>query len=160
MLYVTFPKTNVLYKTEELASAYKVKLLPGSIHERLFSLEVEHMNIVYEGVKAAELAQTKILILGFYNTISIEDVKLVGIVNNFMPSKIVSAHILYSLLHPLTIKAEVKGDFGEARLSYLLSERKLIVELHPSARMQQQFRSSLRLFKKSKDGVYSYEKSL
>ena len=160
MLYMTFPKTNAFYKVEELVSAYKVRLVPESMHERLFSLEVEHMSIVYEGVKAAELAQTEILFLGLYNNIDIEDVRLVGIVKNFMPSKIAFVHISYSLLHPLTIKAEAKGDFGAAKLSYSLQEKKVLVELQPSTLMQQQFQSSLRLFKKSKDGVYYYEKSL
>lgn len=160
MLYVTFPKINAFYKVEELVSAYKVKLVAESMHERLFSLEVEHMSITYEGVKAAELAQTEILLLGLYNSIDIEGATLVGIVKNFMPSKIASVHISYSLVHPLTIKAEAKGDFGEAKLSYSLQEKKVVVVLHPSALMQQQFQSSLRLFKKSKDGVYYYEKSL
>ena len=160
MLYVTFPKANVLYKVEELVSAYKVKLLPRSIKERIFSLEIEDMSIVYEGVKAAELAQTEILLFGFYNTINMKDVKLVGIVKNFMPANIAFVHVSYSLLHPFTIKAEAKGDFGETQFSYLLQEKKVVVVLHPSALMQQQFRYSLRFFEKSKDGVYYYEKSL
>ena len=160
MLYMTFPKTNAFYKVEELVSAYKVKLVAENMRERLFSLEVEHMSIAYEGVKAAELAQTEILLLGLYNSIDIEGVRLIGIVKSFMPEKIASVHIAYSLLHPFSIKAEVKGDFGKAKLSYSLQEKKVLVVLQPSALMQQQFQSSLRHFKKSKDGVYYYEKSL
>ncbi len=160
MLSVTFPKANVLYKAQELLLAYQVKFVPVTIRERALSLEIESMSIAYKGIRAVELAQTEISLFGVYNSIAVKDLRLVGIVKNFIPSKIASAHISYSILDPFAIKAEAEGDFGKADISYLLKEKRVAVALHPSALMQQQFKSSLSLFKKSKDGVYHYEKSL
>jgi len=160
MVYIFFPKQNLYYKMQELAVEYKVKVFENQIKENLFSLELLDGKLIYEGIEAAKFHNAEIMLLGFYNSVHIHSVVLSGIVKNFLPQKIESIDVSYSFLHPLAVRFWIKGDFGTAEGFYSIQENKIIVKLQPSKIMQLHFRSSLREFKKLKNGVYSYEQSL
>lgn len=160
ILYTMFPKANLFYKAEDVLGTYKINIMNESLHERVFSLNAEHFNVAFEGVQTAYVSQAEFMLLGVYNSINIQDIELSGIVKNFLPQKIASVYISYSILHPFTIRAYTKGDFGEAELSYLLNTKQITIKLHPSQLMLQKYSSSLREFKKLEGGVYYYETSL
>ena len=160
MLYLFFPKANLYYKMQERAVQYKVKVFESKIEENLFSLDLLDGKLLYEGVQVATFQKAEIMLLGFYNSIHVHSVLLSGLVKNFLPQKIEQIDVSYSLLHPLELQFWAKGDFGTAEGSYEIQENKINVNLHASKMMQMHFRSSLRAFKKLKNGVYSYEKSL
>lgn len=160
VLYATFPKVNLFYKAQELLGAYKVEIIAHKLNEKLFSLQLEDFSVVMEGVQTAHVKKADIMLLGFYNSIDIQNIVLSGIVKNFAPPKVASAHIEYSILAPLKVTGNVVGDFGEVELSYLLKEKKLVLQLHPSKLMLTRYASTLQAFKKLKNGVYFYETSL
>jgi len=159
-LYLFFPKENLYYKMQETAVQYKVKVFENQIKENLFSLELLDGKLSYEGVEAATFQKAEIRLLGFYNSVHVYSVTLSGVVKNFLPQKIEWIDVSYSFLHPLEVRLLAKGDFGRVEASYAIKDNKIIVNLHPSKMMQMHFRSSLREFKKLKNGVYYYEKSL
>jgi len=160
MLYLFFPKENLYYKMQESAAQYKVKVFENKIEEKLFSLDLLDGRLLYEGVEAATFQKVEIMLLGFYNSVHVTSVTLSGLVKNFLPQKIERIDVSYSLVHPLEVRFWAKGDFGEADGSYEIQKNKIMVNMHPSKVMQLRFRSSLREFKKLKNGVYHYEKSL
>ena len=160
MLYLFFPKENLYYKMQEHAVQYKVKVFENKIKANLFSLDLLDGKLLYEGVETATFQKAHILLLGFYNGVHVNSVTLSGLVKNFLPQKIEQIDASYSLLHPLEIRFFLKGDFGSAEGFYEIKSSKIVVKLHPSKMMQMHFKSSLREFKKLKNGVYSYEKSL
>lgn len=160
MVYIFFPKQNLYYKMQEIAVEYKVKVFENQIKENLFSLELLDGKLIYEGIEAAKFQKAEIMLLGFYNSVHVRSITLSGVVKNFLPQKIEQIDVSYSFLHPLAVRFWIKGDFGTAEGYYEIKENKIIVNLHPSKMMKMHFRSSLREFKKLKDGVYSYEKSL
>ena len=160
MLYLFFPKENLYYKMQESAAQYKVKVFEHKIEENLFSLELLDGKFSYEGVEAATFQKAEIMLLGFYNNVHVNSVTLSGFVKNFLPQKIAQIDVSYSFAHPLEVRFWVKGDFGSAEGSYEIQENKIRVNIEPSKVMQLRFRGSLREFKKLKNGVYHYEKSL
>ena len=160
ILYLFFPKENLYYKIQEYALQYKVKVFEKKVEEKLFSLELLDGKLLYKGIETATFQKAHILLLGFYNGVHINSVTLSGLVKNFLPQKIEQIDVSYSLLHPLEVRFFLKGDFGSAKGFYEIKSSKVVVKLHPSKMMQMHFKSSLREFKKLKNGVYSYEKSL
>ena len=160
MLYQFFPKENFYYKMQETAMQYKIKVFENKIEEHLFSLELFDGRLSYEGVEVAKFQKAEIMLLGFYNSVHVYSVTLSGLVKNFLPQKIQRIDVNYSFLHPLEVRFLAKGDFGRAEGFYEIKNNKIIVNLHPSKMMRMHFRSSLHEFKKLKNGVYHYEKSL
>ncbi len=160
MLYAFFPKANLYYQAQTYLANYKIKITNATLHENIFSLNLQHVTVAYEGIKTAKIAKMHIVLLGISNSIDVNGIILSGIVKNFLPQRIDKASLHYSILHPLEIKAELKGDFGNAKCFYEIGKDKLIMQLYPSAIMKTHYKSSLRELKKLKNGVYRYETTL
>ncbi len=160
MLYAFFPKANLYYQAQKDLTSYKIKIINKTLHENIFSLNLQHVTISYEGVQTAKIAKMHILLLGVVNNIDVDGVILSGVVKNFLPQKIYRISLHYSILHPLEVRAVLKGGFGDAKCFYEIKKHTFVMRLHPSMIMKAHYKSSLRELKKLKNGVYLYETSL
>jgi len=160
MLLFFLPKENLFYLLEQELSQKEIFISHESIKERSFGLQLKHATISYEGIEAAAIKKTDVVFLLFYNEVTLNNIELSSLVSNYWPQKIALCKVNYSLLHPLLIKAVAKGLFGEIDAEYALDKGELKVLLRPSKLLLKNYRSSLRYFKKLKNGEYSYEKSL
>jgi len=158
MLFV--PKDGLYFLLEKNLKQYDVIISQESLKESLLSLNVEHLALSVKAVDAALVEQISISLFGVYNTLKIEEIELSSLVEAYMPAKISSFDATYSLLHPLEIRAYSEGEFGSAKLTFNLQEHHLDVKLAPSKLMLKQYKNSLKEFKKSETGEYSYAKDL
>ena len=154
------PKSSLYYLLEQNLKKFDVVISDEQLQESLLSLSIANANISTKGIDSASIGQSDVTLLLFYNKLSFKDIKLSSIVETYLPSKIASIEIDYSLFHPLTLEVNAEGDFGEARSSLHLLDRNASVVLQPSKKMFSHYRKSLRFFKKNKDGEYTYAKSL
>jgi len=157
---IFLPKENLYFLLEKELSKKEVFISDEVVTTSVFSLEVDSALVSYEGIEVAKIKKTKFDLYLFYNAIELNDIELSSLVSNYWPSKVQSAVVSYSVLNPLEVTAVARGSFGEIKAHYLLKESKVKVVLKPSKLILSKYRSSLRYFKKSKDGEYSYEKSL
>jgi hypothetical protein len=94
-----------------------------------------------------------------YNSVKLTNIKLSSLVESYLPSKIDSLNITYTIFNPLYITADGVGEFGEASAEVNLLDRNASVVLKPSKVMFTKYKKSLRMFKKSKNGEYVYAKT-
>lgn len=159
-LMAFIPKSSIYYLLEQNLKKFDVVISNEKLEESLLSLSIEHANITAKGIDTAIVGKSEITLLLFYDKLSFSDIKLSSIVEAYLPSKIKTLELHYSILSPLSIELSADGDFGEARASVALLKRSLQATLKPSKKMYSNYRKSLRFFKKEKNGEYTYAKSL
>jgi len=164
LLYFT-PKISLYYLAEQ-----KIKPISGviiskeSLKDNGFSLEIDNAHISLKGIDSAVIEKINIKILGFFNTLNINNITLSSVADSFIPLHIESIYMHYSLLNPLNIIGKIEGDFGEASVIISLNKDRLqphlLVTLTASSKMKKGYRRTLRNFKKNKEGEFIYEKNI
>jgi len=159
-LVLFMPKESFYYLLERELKSFDLVISGESLHERLFTLELENLAITAKGVDAAEVGSSDILLFGFYNRVHFENIELSSLVSSYAPPRIETLRVSYTLLNPLEIKAFAQGDFGEANIALSLLDRGLSAVVEPSKLMQSKYQNTMRLLKKDENGEYTYAKAL
>jgi hypothetical protein len=160
MLLYFLPKVSLFYLAEKELQPYGVVFSGEKLYDRGLSLDVEAMTLYVKSIESAKVAMTQIEIFGVYNSVDIEGIELAKTLKSFVPLYIDEIKIKHSLVAPTTLYATAEGGFGEASVTFNLLTRKLHVKLQPSQKMLKNYRSTLRTFKKSKEGGYTYDANL
>jgi len=160
MVLYFLPKENLYFLLEQELAKKEIFISNEEIKEKAFGLELQNATISYEGIEAAQLKSLDINLFLLYNSLDLQEIELSSLIANYWPQKIQECHLSYSILSPLQIEGVAQGVFGTIEAHYMIKEATLTVILHPSKIMLKKYRSTLRYFKKLKNGEYSYEKSL
>jgi len=153
------PKSSVYYFAEQQLKKFAVVISEETLDERLLSLNIQNLDISVKEIDTAIIKEVDITLLLVYNSVKLTKIKLSSLVEAYLPSKIESLNITYTLLNPLYITADGVGEFGEASASVSLLDRNASVFLKPSKKMFKKYRKSLKMFKKSENGEYVYAKT-
>lgn len=156
-IVVLFPKVNAYYLLEEYLQKEKIVFSQEKVSEHNFGLQITNTHLSYESIEVADIQSIQLKIFGFYNKLVIHDVKINSIASGWFPATIKEVDIAYSVINPLKISGFVKGEFGNAKLTFSLLELKLIVTMQVSKKMLTTYAKTLRKMKKEKNGAYSYE---
>jgi hypothetical protein len=154
------PKASLYFFMEKNIKPFGVVISNETLDERLFSLGVANLEVSIKGVDAAVAQKADITLLGFYNEVKVEGIKLSSMASSFVPVDIGEIKLHYTPFDPLFITGDAQGKFGKADISLSLRDFHLKVVLHPSKLMLQRYRNSLRQFQKTQNGEYIYDKSL
>jgi hypothetical protein len=159
---ITFftPKENLYFLLEKQLSKYDLVISDEQLTPQLFSLDINNATIYFKEIELAEVQGITMKPFGVYNLIEFHNLKLSTMSKNFLPPKVETIQLKYTLLQPLYITIDAIGDFGAVTLRYAIKEKKITATLKPSKVMLQRYRSSLRKFKKNKNGEYTYATSL
>jgi len=158
-LMAFMPKESFYFLLEEQLKPHGVIISNEALDSRLFSLDIENLEISFKGIESGVIEHAKIKLLGIYNSVAFEKIELSSLVSPYLPPSIESATLSYTLLDPLAIKIEALGDFGEARGSLSILERSFEAKVKPSELMQMQYQKTLQMLQKDEDGEYSYAKT-
>ncbi len=156
LLFFT-PKENLYYYAEEQLKPLGVVIGYEEAIDHGFSLEIQHAKLYIQKIKSANISTTHIALYGLYNSVSIENIVLDKTFEQFFPPLIEQIDIYQNVFSPMHIKAEARGDFGEANATVNLLERSAAVTLRPSKMMLSRYKNTLRQLKRSKEGGYHYE---
>lgn len=159
-LVLFMPKESFYYLLEKELKSFDLVISGETLHERLFSLELENLSITAKGVDAAEIGSTDVVLFGFYNRVLFENIELSSLVSSYAPPHIEELRVSYTLLNPLEIKAFAQGDFGEAKVALNLIDRELNAVVEPSKLMQTKYKNTMNMLKKDENGEYTYAKAL
>ena len=153
------PKNSLYYFMEQELQKYDVIISHEKLKDDFLYLKISNMVIDVQGVQSVTIDNSEIMLLLFYNNIHLDDITLSSAMKAFLPVKIKKASVIYTILDPLHVRSQIQGDFGKAQAVYSVNEKKLRVILYPSQRMLQQYKNSLNLFQKVKNGEYIYAKT-
>jgi hypothetical protein len=158
LMYFT-PKENIYFALENELKKYDVIISNEKIKDSGFTLELNDAEVFFKSIKSADIKSVNIKIFGIYNSLSLEDIKLSQSASSFLPLNIEKVTITHSIFNPLNINIYELGDDGELEGSFNLLEMALHIIFEPSELMLKKYKNSMREFKKSEDGSYSYDKT-
>lgn len=153
------PKEGLYNLFEEKLSKQNIVISDELREEKIFSLDLNHMNIYYDGIDSALVKSTTISTYLFLSKVKIRDIKVSDSFKNMIPSKIKNIKLVHSFLDFTKVSISLNGDFGEFIGKYLILDNKVVGELKPSKIMKSKYRNILRQFK-LKEGRYYYEYKL
>ncbi len=159
LMYFT-PKASLYYFAETQIEPYGVIVTDELVKDNGMTLSLKDATVTVKSIESAVVQSVDVAIFGLYNSIDVKNITLASTASSFVPTDIKLLNISYSILNPLNIKAYASGGFGEAEAKVSLLDRKLILKLEPSKLMNSKYRSTMRNFKKLKDGGYEYAKDL
>jgi len=159
-LILFVPKESFYYLLEQNLKKYDLIISNEKLEDKVLSLNVQNLDISAKGIESLTIKEADIEILGLYNSVKLQNIQLSSLVENYLPAKIDKVDIYYTIFNPLVLHADGHGAFGDARITLRILDKNVTLVLEPSKVMLSKYRNSLRMFKKSKNGEYIYEKSL
>jgi len=154
------PKVSLYYFVEHEIKKYAIVIDNEKAVDNGFSLSLYNATINVKGIPSATIKEANFKQFIIYNTSTFKDIKLSSVAASMIPTDIDTINIKYSIFNPLYITADAIGGFGEAEVSFSLTDLALHLDLKPSKKMLSSHRATLRNLKKSKDGGYSYDKTI
>jgi len=158
LMYLT-PKVNLYYLLETKLKEKSVIVDNEGLSDNGFTLSINHASINVKSIESAKVQKIDVKVFGIYNSVSLSNITLASVAASMLPTNIQTLHISYSIFDPLHINASAVGDFGDATLNFNPLDGALYIELNPSKKMNSSYRQTLRNLKKSKEGVYTYDKT-
>ena len=158
LMYFT-PKVSIYYLLEKELKERDVVISDEELQDRGFNLIIEHANVSFKSIESASIGETSVKIFALYNSINIKNIVLSSTAKSFIPLKIDSAQVRYSIFNPLNVKAYAVGEFGEMEAEISIVDRNLHVDLKPSKNMLKNYRSTLKNLKKTENGEFVYDKT-
>jgi len=153
------PKESVYYYLEKELLQEKIILSGEEIIDSGYSLQLNNAKVSYDSIESANVEDINIKIFLVYNSLSVSNVKLLDIASSFVPVKIDTINIKYTIFNPLNVVAESNGEFGQANAEVNILDRTISIVLKPSKLMLKKYKATLRSLKKNKAGEYKYEKT-
>ena len=159
ILIATAPKENIFFYAQEKLKDAKIEIYKQEINTSLFSISLNNFNIKYNLLDLGAVKVSDFSFYVFFNTLKIKDLNLDQSFSKFLPTKIKEINITYSILDPLNIIINSKGNFGDINGKFSLLDLKVSIELKQSDLMTLKYKKILNQMKKNK-GVYTYEYKL
>lgn len=158
-LILFIPKSSVYFFAEKQLKTFDMVISNETVEDKFFSLNISDASVSMKAIEGATIKETDVTFLLFYNSIELSDIKLSSLVDSFVPSKVESVKVVYTIFDPLNVNASGNGSFGQADVKVSILDRKISVILKPSKKMLSKYKNSLKEFKKDKSGEYKYDKT-
>ncbi len=153
------PKQNLYFYAEQELQKLKVVFSKEEIVENAFSLQLNHMKLLYDSIESADVGSLNVELLLLYNVVSAKDIELSSMAASFVPLRIKSVEVKYSILNPINVIFQAEGEFGEAYGKLNIVDRNVSVVLKPSLLMLNAHKGTMKELHKNKNGEYSYDKT-
>ncbi|MFA6136545.1 MAG: hypothetical protein WC667_00525 [Sulfurimonas sp.] len=154
------PKVSLYYFLESRLAPLGIIISTEDATDRGFSLDIKSANISFKSIESANIAEINVKIFALYNVIDFENITLSTAVKSFLPLHVETAKVRYTILDPLNLKAELKGEFGDAEAEFNLMKRALHLELIPSPLMLKEYKTTLQSMKINERGRYLYDQNI
>jgi len=128
------------------------------LDNKFFGYTGKDTNFLYEKNSVALVKNIEINPYLFYNTATLNKIKLQGMAGSVFPSKIENATAVYSVLDPTKVLLNISGDFGKAVGYFDLMSFMVHLEVTPSSTLKRNYLFILKNMKKSnKKYIYEYK---
>ncbi len=154
------PKVSLYYFLESQLAPQGIIISAEDATDRGFSLDINSANISFKSIESANIAEINVKIFALYNAVDFKNITLSTAVKSFVPLHVEAVNIRYTILDPLNLKAELKGEFGEAEAEFNVMKRVLHLELIPSPLMLKEYKTTLQSMKLNESGRYLYDQNI
>jgi len=154
------PKISIYYFLETELKKFDTIVSKEELIDTGYSLKVKDATISLKSVDTAKISELDAKLFIVYNMINVNNIYLSSVASTYVPLKIENLKILYTVINPINLEAKAYGEFGEIYARVNLLESTLYVRLTPSKLMLKKYQRTLKMFKKSKKGLYIYEKNI
>ena len=157
MIIAIIPKSLLYYELENTLAKQKIYINGEKTKDILNLFYIDEAKIYYADIKIANIQEISLSSIIFFNSISIEGIKINKHLNEFMPREISDIDISYNIFSPTKINIESSGNIGELTGYIDLLSKILILKLNPSKIIKTKYNKILSLMKKDNKGGYIYE---
>ncbi len=155
-LFYFFPKENLYFYLEKNLAEKKVIISKEKIKEKPFSLSLKDSTIYYNNLELLNVKDIDITTYLLSNSVNLKKIKILEEFKNFVPQNIDYIDINHSIINPVIININSKGEFGKLIGKVDLIDRKVIISLTASNKMKSKYQKILRKMQ-LKEGEYKYE---
>ena len=159
LMYFT-PKVNLYYLLESKLKEKSIIIDKETLRDNGFTLSINNAKVNVKEIQSAKIEVINIKIFALYNSILLKNIELSSVASSIIPTKIAYVDVVYNILNPLQVKVKSVGDFGEIVVNLKILDGIFHLELNPSKVMLVNYRQTLRMFKKTQEGVYIYDKTI
>ncbi len=158
LFFIVFlsPKQQLYFYLEEKLQPYKIIIYQEKIEPLNTGIWLKDGMVSYDKIFIGLFSNIVINTYFFKTNIVVDGFLIDKDFEMFIPSKIDKIALSHSIVNPLNVIIEAKGEFGELDGTYDFISGKLKLKLKPSDIMKTK-KASLKLMTKTKDG-YKYEK--
>ncbi len=154
------PKKNLYFALEHELKKHALIIADEVLEEKSFGVNIKHPSIYFQGVPSLKAMEISITAVFAVNTVEMEAIRINNVAKSFIPTRVDHLQVRYVIWKPTLIEMEAEGEFGHARATYDLLEKRLLLHLKPSKLMQNRYMNTLRRLKKEQNGEYLYEQRL
>lgn len=133
---ILIPKEKFYFTFESFLSDYHISISNEDLMNRLFYLDVDNGSVVMDNQEVATIEHIRITPLIFMNQLTVSSVSISPSYRSFIPGKIDSLVLTYSLLHPLSVSIEGDGDFGHCEGNVDILEQKIKVVFDATSQLR------------------------
>jgi len=158
LLFILFmwlfaPKQELYYLLEKSLKKSDIVISHEQIKDTWFGLNISNADIYIKGIKVAKAADLQLNLFFFYNTLTVEGIKMDTSLQNMAPKAVDELKATYSIMNPMQVKLEGLGSFGTMAGGVALLEKKVKL-LFPVAK---DIHAVKKFLKKDKQGAWYYE---
>lgn len=153
------PKESFYFLLEQELQKFDVIISNENLQDSFFSLNIQNLEITTKGIDSVVVEDADVMLLLFYNSVSLENVKISSLIDAYAPSKVDTLHVRYTILNPFLVTAKGEGDFGQARAEFDILDREIKLFVTPSKLMLEKYKKSMRMLKIDENGEYVYAKT-
>lgn len=153
------PKDSFYFLLEQELEKLSIIISNETLQERLLSLNVQNLEINTKGVDTLVVREADVMLLLFYNTINFQNLQISSLVSAYIPPRVDTLDLRYTIFNPLVLTAKAKGEFGHARAEFSLLDKELKLFVMPSKLMLHKYKKTLQMLKKDENGEYIYAKT-
>lgn len=156
-LLVFLPKTALYHEAEMQMKPFGLTIAAESAVDRGFDFVLKGGDLYFEDLHVARLEQITVTPWLFYNSVRVAPFSLSADMESFAPRDVDGISVTYSVLDPLHVTLEGAGAFGSVTGRVALMERKVTLELTPSAALRAKRPFWLKQLRSIEGGAYRYE---
>ena len=153
LLWLFAPKVELYYLLEKSLKERDILISNETITDTWYGLKIENADLHVAGAKVANISELNFNFFLFYNTLTINEIKMDKSLSNIAPKEINKLDSVYSVLNPLNITLDGSGSFGVLDGTVALVDRKIEV-LFPVAK---ELKTIKKFLKKDKEKGWFYE---
>ncbi|HIP51866.1 MAG TPA: hypothetical protein EYG94_07245 [Campylobacterales bacterium] len=153
LLWLFAPKVELYYLLEKSLKERNILISNETITDTWYGLKIENADLHVAGAKVANISELNFNFFLFYNTLTINEIKMDKSLSNMAPKEINKLDSVYSVLNPLNITLDGVGSFGVLDGTVALVEKKIEI-LFPVAK---ELKTIKKFLKKDKEKGWFYE---
>ncbi len=112
LLWLFAPKVELYYLLEAKLKEKNIVISNETVTDTWYGLKIENGELRVSGAKIATISKLNLNFFFFYNTLTLDEIKMDKSLSTMAPKEVQHIQAKYSVLNPLNITLDGEGSFG------------------------------------------------